>query len=396
MLNLLDNNSKFKIKVFILILCLTISSPQAAASYSSEEAKPEITAKAAILINAATGEILYEKNAYDRRYPASTTKIMTLIAALEHGNLNDIVTTSRRAASTEGSSMDLIAGEQMKLIDMLYGTIMVSGNDATVAIAEHISGSVAAFADIMTKKAHSIGAVNTNFVNPSGLPDERHYSTARDLAHIAAYGYNHPNPLFTHIVSARYVLIPRQGKSEPQEIRTENRILQFYEGGNGTKTGFTRAAGRCLVAGAKRFNTQLISVVLDSKDIWQDSMALLDYGFYEAKPINVIKQGDILRTVNVKGGTQKTLTLVSSRDINVSLSQNEYISAFVTRIDAPKQIKAPVFAGQKIGTVKVIYGNREIASADLVAAESVDRKTIFGRLWSSVLNLFTSLTNNSA
>jgi D-alanyl-D-alanine carboxypeptidase (penicillin-binding protein 5/6) len=110
----------------------------------------------------------------------------------------------------------------------------------------------------------------------------------------------------------------------------------------------------------------------------------------------VIKQGDILRTVNVKGGTQKTLTLVSSRDINVSLSQNEYISAFVTRIDAPKQIKAPVFAGQKIGTVKVIYGNREIASADLVAAESVDRKTIFGRLWSSVLNLFTSLTNNSA
>jgi D-alanyl-D-alanine carboxypeptidase (penicillin-binding protein 5/6) len=398
MLNFTGRNSKLKIKICILIFCLSISLPGMALADREQENNPQITARAAILINAATGEILYEKNAYDRRYPASTTKIMTLITALEHGNLNDIVTTSKKAADTEGSSLDLITGEKMKLGDMLYGTMMVSGNDATVAVAEHISGSAEAFASIMTQKAHSIGAVNTNFVNPSGLPDVRHYSTARDLAHITAYGYK--NPMFAHIVAAQYIVIPdrpsKNGKEENQEIKTENKILKFYEGGNGVKTGYTRAAGRCLVAGAKRFNTQLISVVLDSKDIWQDSINLLDYGFYEAKPINIIKQGDILKTIRVKGGDKKTLTLAASVDVNVSLSQNEYISAFVTRTDTPAEISAPVAAGQRVGVVRVLYGNKEIAVADLVATENIKRKSILDRLWSSVVSLFTGFADRSA
>lgn len=167
---------------------------------------PDISAKSAIVIEATTGKVLYSKNADERRYPASTTKMMTLIVALEQGNLNDLVTASANAANTEGSSLWLQPGERLKMLDMLYGMMLVSGNDATVAIAEHIAGSVDSFARRMTDKAHSIGAQNTNFTNSSGLPDPNHYSTAADLARIAAYGYH--NPLFTKIVSTQHTNIP--------------------------------------------------------------------------------------------------------------------------------------------------------------------------------------------
>ena len=170
-----------------VILCLSINLISPAFAQAAP-GLPDLTAKTAIVIEASTGKVLYEKQADERRYPASTTKIMTLITALEHGNIEDIVTTSATAASTEGSSLWLAPGEKLKMLDMLYGIMLISGNDATVAVAEHISGSVGNFAKLMTEKAHAIGAVNSNFVNTSGLPDPNHYSTARDLARITAYG----------------------------------------------------------------------------------------------------------------------------------------------------------------------------------------------------------------
>lgn len=354
---------------------------------------PEITAKSAIVIEASTGKVLYAKQAEEKRYPASTTKIMTLIVALEHGNLDDVVTASANAASTEGSSLWLSQGEQLKLLDMLYGVMLVSGNDATVAVAEHISGSISKFAQLMTEKAHAIGATSTNFTNSSGLPDPNHYTTAHDLAKITAYGYK--NPLFVQIVSTKTKIIPWPGKDHARELFNENQMLWRYEGGNGVKTGYTEAAGRCLVSAANRNGIQLIAVVLDSEHMWEDSIALLDYGFKNIAPMTMFRQGDILKTVRVINGKSGSVKLLTNADIVAPVSESDK-DEFKTEIEAPSKVEAPVKAGQKLGRVKLMYKNVEVGSADLVAGENVEHKSLFGLVWSSVWNFFTFIVKNFA
>lgn len=376
----------------ILIYFLALVLPLSPVAYAAPR-EPDISAKAAIVIEASTGKILYSKNADDRRYPASTTKMMTLIVALEHGNLNDIVTTSQNAANTEGSSLWLSQGEKLKMAEMLYGMMLLSGNDATVAVAEHISGSVEKFAKLMTEKAHAIGAVNTNFTNSSGLPDPNHYTTASDLARIAAYGYK--NPLFTQIVSTKNIVIPWPGKDHDRDLYNENKLLWQYEGANGVKTGYTDAAGRCLVSGAKRDNIQLVTVVLDGDRMWEDSIKLLDFGFSQVKPQVLYNQGDILKTVRVMDGKTEYVPLVTSGSIVVPISEDDK-DKFSTVIDVPARVEAPIKAGQKVGTVKAFYKNKEISSVDLVATESVERKSFFSLVWGSVWSILTFLVKNFA
>lgn len=354
---------------------------------------PEISAKAAIVIEASTGKVLYAKNSEEQKYPASTTKMMTLITALEHGNVEDIITTSPNAASTEGSSLWLTAGEQLKLLDVLYGVMLVSGNDATVAVAEHISGSTEKFAKLMTDKAHAIGAANTNFTNSSGLPDPNHYTTARDLAKIAAYGYK--NSLFSQIVSTKHKVIPWSGKDHARDLYNENKMLYLYEGGNGVKTGYTEAAGRCLVSAAKRDNIQLIAVVLDADRMWEDSMALLDYGFKQVKPAVMFTKGDILKTVRVSNGKTSAVSLMVNENVDIAISGDDR-EDFKTVIDASAKVEAPISAGQKLGQVRIMYKDKEYTSVDLVAVESVERKSFFGLLWGSFWNFFTFVVRNLA
>ncbi|MDF2929889.1 MAG: dacB 2 [Anaerospora sp.] len=354
---------------------------------------PDLTAKSAIVIEASTGKVLYAKNADERRYPASTTKIMTLITALEHGNIEDTITTSANAASTEGSSLWLTPGEKLKMLDMLYGIMLISGNDATVAVAEHISGSVGNFAKLMTEKAHAIGAANTNFVNSSGLPDPNHYSTARDLAKITAYGYK--NPLFSQIVGTRHKVIPWPGKDHDRDLYNENKILTLIEGGNGVKTGYTEAAGRCLVSGAKRDNVQIITVVLDSDHMWEDSMALLEYGLKQIKTVTMFNKGDVLKTVQVNNGKSQGVQLIINEDVSIPVSESDR-EEFKTIIDAPTKIEAPIIPGQKIGKVRILYKEKEFSSVDLVAATQVEKKSLFGFLWGSVWNFFTFVIRNFA
>ena len=352
-----------------------------------------LSAKSAVVMEASTGKILFSKGMEERRYPASTTKMMTLIVALEHGNLNDIVTTSPNAASTEGSSLWLAAGEKLKLEDMLYGIMLLSGNDATVAVAEHISGNVDSFSKLMTEKAKAIGAVNTNFTNSSGLPDPNHYSTAHDLAQIAAYGYK--NPLFSQIVGTKYKIIPWPGKDHDRELYNENKILWRYEGGNGVKTGYTEAAGRCLVSGAKKNGVQLVAVVLDADFMWEDTMTLLDHGFQQVKPTTLFRKGDILKTVRISSGKADFVRVVTNNDITIPVTEDDK-GQFSTVINVPAQVEAPVMAGQKVGTVKVMYKNTEISSVDLVSTDMVERKSLFKSLWGSLWSFFTFFIRNFA
>ena len=356
-------------------------------------ARPELTAKSAIIIEASTGKILYSKNAEEQRYPASTTKIMTLITALEYGKLDDVITASDKAASTEGSSLWLTAGEQLTLLDMLYGVMLISGNDATVAVAEHISGSVENFAKQMTAKAHVIGAVNSNFTNSSGLPDEQHYSTAHDLAKITAYGYK--NQLFAQIVSTQHKVIPWPGKDHDRDLYNENKMLWLYDGANGVKTGYTDAAGRCLVSAANRNGIQIIAVVLDSEHMWDDSIKLLDYGFSKLTQLPVVRKDDILKTVKITEGKAGKVKLLAADDIILPVADNEF-DKFTTVIDAPDNVVAPVAAGQKLGTVTVMYDNVAVASTELVADRTVERKSFFKLIWGSVVGFVTFVIRNFA
>ncbi len=374
----------------LILLCLILVLPT---TVSASDLIPDLTAKSAIVMETSTGKVLYSRNASEQRYPASTTKIITLITALEYGNLADNVTTSPEAATTEGSSLWLSSGEQLKLSDMLYGIMLVSGNDATVAVAEHIAGSVEGFAKLMTEKAHSIGAVNSNFVNTSGLPDERHYTTAYDLAKITAYGYK--NQQFSQIVSTKHKVIPWPGKDHDRDLYNENRMLWLYDGANGVKTGYTDAAGRCLVSAANRNGVQIVAVVLDSERMWDDSIKLLDYGFAQLKQVPVINKGDILKTVKMQEGKTSTVKLLAANDILLPMADNER-DKFTTIIEAPDKINAPIAAGQKIGTVKIMYNDIEVANTDLIADQSVERKSFFGMLWGSVVGFMNFVFRNFA
>ena len=216
--------------------------------------EPVINAQSAIVMDFDTGRVIFEKNAYQRRPMASTTKVMTAIIALENGNLDDIVTISRNATSIHGSLMHLHTGEKLPLRDLMYGLLLCSGNDASIAIAEHVGGSVEGFLEMMNNKAKEIGANNTHFTSPHGLDDVGHHSTAYDMALITKYALN--IPVFNEIVKTKSIQVGNR------YLNNSNEMLTSYEGADGVKTGYTGRAGRCLITSATRDGRRFISVVL--------------------------------------------------------------------------------------------------------------------------------------
>ncbi|HWR44861.1 D-alanyl-D-alanine carboxypeptidase family protein [Sporomusa sp.] len=241
---------------------------------------PQVDAEAAVVMRASDKRVLYAKNPDNIMYPASTTKIMTLITALEQGDPDSVIVVSPKAAGCEGSSLDLRAGDRLTLREALYGLMLVSGNDAAEAVAENVAGSVPAFVQMMNDKAEKIGTIRTHFSNPHGLPDPvNHFTTAYDLALMTVYGMQ--KPVFASIVSTRDYDVHFVSRGGIAHARNTNKLLATYAGANGVKTGFTNAAGECLVAAAKRNDVQLIAVVLNSERRWEDATQLLNYGFQQ-------------------------------------------------------------------------------------------------------------------
>ncbi len=338
---------------------------------------PQVTARAAIVMEASTGHVLYERRPAQRMFPASTTKMMTLIMALEADRMDDMVTVGRNAAGTEGSTLWLEEGERLRMEELLYGMMMVSGNDATVAIAEHLSGSVPAFARAMTLRAKELGTEGTNFTNPNGLPDEQHYTTAHDLAILAAHGFTLPG--FERIVSTKEGLYP--WVHDPSHfLRNENQMLWLYEGANGVKTGYTDAAGRCLVSSARKNGVQLIAVVLDADYMWNDSIALLDEGFRHVSSRKFIEAGRIEKTLPVVSGRKKTIDVKAGETLYLpEFDKSE--ENYVIRYELPEKIHAPIEAGQRLGTLHVMLEGREVASVPLDADSDVEQKSFFKLVW---------------
>lgn len=329
-------------------------------------ASPAPYAKAAVLIEAESGRVLYSHNA-DKRLPmASTTKIVTAITAIENGKLTDIVTVSSRAAGTEGSSMYLKNGEKIKLEDLLYGLMVVSGNDAAVAIAEHIGKNTEGFAALMNKTAEKAGAYDSNFKNPHGLHHPDHYTTAADLAKIAAYALR--NEFFAKLVSCRY----RQVYSvdgHTHWLRSKNKILSLYPGGMGVKTGYTKQAGRCLVAAAEKNGMRLLSVVLNDSSMFPDSMALLDYGYNNYELRTAYNKGDSLGVIAVNGNRLKKAELRAPDTFIYPCRTDETLVASVSV--AEPLMRAPVKKGTQAGRLDVYAGDKLVHTVPLIIQDDM-------------------------
>jgi len=349
------------------------------------QAEPELVGEAAVLIDGKNEQLLFEKNSSKRMYPASTTKILTAIVALERGNLDDVVTIPREACNIGGSAIGLQEEEKITLKDLLYALMLNSGNDTAVAIACHIGGSVEEFVRMMNELAVNIGAENSNFKNPNGLPDPDHYTTARDMALIAHYAMQ--NPEFRKIVSTRSATMQRDVPGAQIYLENTNKLLWNYEGTIGIKTGYTNDARQCLVSAAARQDREMIAVVFKSEgnNIWADSKALLDYGFNEFTNLTLVEAGEYVTEAPVRYGVTDKVPVQTGFSLayNIPVNSQEKIEQEII-LDNP--LVAPVKAGSKVGELVFYAGNREVGRVDLLAQRDVERH-ILVRWWPYLLLL---------
>ena len=345
-------------------------------SGSARAAEPEVPAQAAILMEASTGKVLYEKNADVTRYPASLTKMMTCLIALEEGNLSDPVTISPAAANQEDSPEEIAAGDQISMDMLLSRMMLLSDNAAAYAVAEHISGSAGDFAVKMNRRIGTIGAHNTHFANPNGLPDQTHYSTARDLLRLSAECMK--NPKFREIVSQKTRTInwaAASGQPKSELAENTNELLKSYDGITGIKTGWTRAAGGCLAASAKRHNVELIAVVLGAPDMdlrFNAAQQLLDYGFSRIDSKCIMEKSRVEKTLYVRDGKEWWVTAHPAEDIYAPIIDGVQAEGFYWKIEMPLVIKASVAKGAKVGTLILFHDGKEVKQIPMLADEDVD------------------------
>lgn len=315
------------------------------------------SATAAILMDVDSGRVLYEQNADRKMLIASTTKIMTALVAIENDTLSDVVTV-KRSHMAEGSSMYLKEGERLTLETLLYGLLLCSGNDAALAIADHVGGGVDNFVDMMNAKAKELGMTGTSFANPNGLDDEKHYSTARDMAKLAAAAAE--NETFVRICSTRSVSVGGRVMSN------HNKLLGMVEGCIGMKTGYTKAAGRTLVSCAQRDGQRLAAVTLQDGNDWLDHSAMLEYGFQTYPAQRFLTVGEVVRRVRVEGCDGAAMDLAAADSFSWPLAQGEKVE---TRWEVPNSLKAPLSAGDVAGQAVFVLNGQEIGRVNLLCAD---------------------------
>lgn len=333
-----------------------------------------------VVIEQTSKRVLSEKNK-DLKLPmASTTKIVTALVVLEHADLSDKVIIPKCAEGVEGSSIYIKAGETYTVEDLLYGLMLRSGNDSAVALAMHVSGSIEKFCSLMNEKAIAVGATNTNFVNPHGLHDQNHYTTAYDLALLTAEAYNNEN--FIKIVSSK------KYKLKDSYIYNKNKLLGSYEGADGVKTGYTTKSGRCLVSSSKRDGMRVICVVLNYYDMWDKSKELMTTAHKKYDLIKVLSKDDLTQT-NVINGIKREVKCSVNKDFYYPLTVDE-----ISSLSYEKEVfdtQAPVYSNQICGTVKVYLDKCLIFEKNIYTIENVRKKTFLD--W---LNELTNIKNFGA
>lgn len=358
------------LKKWIFIFCMLFT-----VNCWGSENEPEVNALSAVLIDADTGRVLWGKNENEPMAMASTTKIMTAIVTLENADISEKVTVSKNATLAPPVKMYLKEGEELTLEQLLYALLMQSSNDAAVAIAEKVGGSVENFCAMMNEKAKELGCRDTEFVTPNGLDKGNHHSTAYDMAIIGAYAIK--NDEFVRISNTRNISFTTNMKS--YSIVNKNQLLDSYEGAIGIKTGFTGKAGHCFVGAAKRGDVTLVSVVLASgwgtagkANKWSDTKEILNYGFDNYKKYSII--GDKVDICVDKAKVSKT-TLKYENSIELLMKESER-NTVSFKNNIPEMIEAPVRKGEKIGTSEVYLGDLKVGSINLIATESIEKHSL--------------------
>lgn len=336
---------------------------------AAAELPGELSAESAVLLSLDSGTVLYEKNAWERRSMASTTKIMTALLALEEAERNGDYTVhvTEEMVRVEGSSMGLKAGDELTLFNLCAGMMLASGNDAANAVALTLADSQEDFAELMNLRAGELSLNDTHFVTPSGLDDDAHYSTAYDMAQLARAALK--NEDFLKIVSSSTMQVDFQTPERRVSYTNHNKLLRLYDGCIGVKTGFTKKSGRCLVSAARRGGAGFIAVTLNAPDDWNDHIALLDYGFSTVEEISLDGQ-DFSAQVPVAGGEQETVSVRGGAGGTVSLAHEEAKNLKRTVL-LPKFCYAPVQAGEQVGELQFTLDGAPVYTVPIYAEETV-------------------------
>lgn len=368
-----------KARILSLILCCALIAGilpvKAASAKPTIVLAPSVSAKSAFLLESDGGVCIYENNADARMGEASTTKIMTALVVAESLPLEQVISVCAEAVGTEGSSVYLTEGELLSVRELLLALLLESANDAAVALAVAVSGSVESFAALMNERAAALGLTDTHFTNPHGLYDEAHYTTARELAIITAEAFKNPS-LREIFASKRAEIRLGASKENPdgegkRYLYNHNKMLSLYEGAIGVKTGFTRATGRCLVSAAERDGMTLICVTLSAPDDWADHSSLLDYGFERYRRAELYGVGELCVPYAISGGKEQYVTAVNETPLTLTLPVDCDLESVRLTLDFPQRFElAPTEAGDLLGRVTLCFDGRQ-ADSLLVAAYGV-------------------------
>ena len=368
-----------KVKRALIFFLSAVMLWHASAFFCCAEASIGVSAESAILMDADSGRVLWDKNAHTRMGMASTTKIMTALTVLRLSSPEDTVAVSDIAIGTEGSSIYLCKGEKMTVEQLLYGLLLASANDAAVALAVHCSESVAAFAEQMNLVADELGLKNTHFTNPHGLYDDDHYTTAYELALITREAMK--DPLLAKIFATYKATIPFCGEADKRLVVNHNKMLKSYDGAIGVKTGFTKKTGRCLVSAAKRDGLTLICVTLNAPDDWRDHTALLDYGYENYCRVTFADVGEYSYSLPVVGGEGNTLTLTNTEPLAMTLPKS-HGNAEYTVTSNYRFAYAPTITDKAYAHLTVSCDG-QIVESPLTATENINmshKKNLFQKI----------------
>ena len=350
----------------------------------------DTSAKAAIVINGITGEVIYEHNSGERLPMASTTKIMTALILAEQQDLSKEICCTKEMVTVEGSSMGLLVGDRVTYHDLLYGMLLASGNDAANTTAISIAGSTEKFAEIMNQKAKELNLENTHFVTPSGLDADEHYTTAYDLAMLSAYALK--NEKFKKACSSYTARLCYGNPPYHRTLTNHNKLLKSYEGLVGVKTGFTKKSGRCLVTAAERDGAQIVVVTLSDRNDWQDHRNLLDFGFASVEKTTYDFDGvDYLNVLC--GEKEKTKLVCDSFEIYI---KPENASKISYKINIPEYCFAPVSVGECVGYVDLFFEDKLIKKIEVTSAEDVmvlekPKETFFDKILKNFVKIIINV-----
>ena len=345
---------------------------------------PQVSAESAILIETSTASIVGMKNADRKMSMASTTKIMSALVAIEHGDIAKTVSVSPAAVGVEGSSIYLYKGEKLTLEELIYAMMLESANDAAAAIAIEVGGSIEGFASLMNEKAAELGLESTHFTNPHGLDNDDHYTTARDLATVALAAMK--NETFKAIVSTYKKTIPLNETEGVRLLINHNKLLKGYDGAVGIKTGYTKKSGRCLVSAAEKDGVGFICVTLNAPDDWQDHARMLDFGFSIFESRLLCGDGEFSYTLPVVGGEKDYITVKNKGELCAVIKNGGEI---IYKTELPRFAYAPVKEGDQVGRLVYITDGKEIASSPLYASYSSDRIIYKKSLTDRIISLFS-------